>query len=68
MPASVVEHFLHDVERHGTYTGFVTLGITWAPLENKHLRDYVGIDTCDVGTSVLVGLFCSLIGLFIGLF
>jgi hypothetical protein len=45
----VVQHFLNDVQRHGTYTGFVTLGITWAPLENKHLRDFVGIDTCDIG-------------------
>ena len=49
IPSSVVRHFLDDIARHGTYRGFVTLGITWAPLENKHLRDYVGIDSCDVG-------------------
>ena len=27
----------------------MTLGITWAPLENSHLREYVGIDSCEVG-------------------
>ncbi len=46
IPSSVVHHFLSDIARNGNYTGFVTLGITWAPLENRHLRDYVGIDTC----------------------
>jgi len=46
IPSSVVHHFLSDIARNGNYTGFVTLGITWAPLENRHLRDYVGINTC----------------------
>ena len=49
IPSSVVRHFLTDVARHGVYTGFVTLGITWAPLENTHLRTFVGIDSCDIG-------------------
>ena len=48
IPSSVVHHFLSDIARNGNYTGFVTLGITWAPLENKHLRDYVGIDSCEL--------------------
>ncbi|EKX40735.1 hypothetical protein GUITHDRAFT_164606 [Guillardia theta CCMP2712] len=48
IPCSVVNHFLTDIERNQRYTGFVTLGITWAPLENKHLRDFVGIDNCEL--------------------
>jgi len=48
IPSSVVDHFLRDIERHGNYTGFVTLGITWAPLENRHLRHFVGIEALPV--------------------
>lgn len=48
IPSSVVHHFLSDIARNGAYSGFVTLGVTWAPLENKHLRAYVGIDSCEM--------------------
>ncbi len=60
IPSSVVQHFLKDVLRHGLYTGFVTLGITWAPLENTHLRAYVGIDVCEVSLSLSRSLARSL--------
>ncbi len=60
IPSSVVQHFLKDVLRHGHYTGFVTLGITWAPLENTHLRAYVGIDVCEVCVCVRVSVCISL--------
>jgi S1-C subfamily serine protease len=48
IPSSVVHHFLSDIERNGVYSGFVTLGVTWSPLENCHLRAYVGIDSCEL--------------------
>jgi len=48
IPSSVVHHFLTDIERNGKYKGFVTLGITWAPLENLGLRAYVEVDTCEL--------------------
>lgn len=49
IPSSVVHHFLTDIDKNGAYSGFVTLGITWAPLENRHLRDFCGIDDLDLG-------------------
>ncbi|KAF8822248.1 serine protease [Cardiosporidium cionae] len=44
VPSPIIHRFLNDLEKNKHYTGFVTLGVTYQPLENKNLRDYVGID------------------------
>jgi len=44
VPTPVVRHFLSDLERNGKYTGFVTMGITFSPLENGALRASLGVD------------------------
>jgi len=40
IPTPVVNHFLKDVDSHGRFTGFGSLGITALPLENHQLRRY----------------------------
>eukprot|EP00921_Rhytidocystis_pertsovi_P008391 GHVQ01013754.1.p1 GENE.GHVQ01013754.1~~GHVQ01013754.1.p1 ORF type:complete len:985 (-),score=224.90 GHVQ01013754.1:166-2859(-) len=48
VPTPVIEHFLEDLKRHNnSYTGFVTLGITYQPMENCSLRKFLGIDDVD---------------------
>lgn len=43
IPVPVVEHFLEDVRRHGRYTGFCVLSISWQAVENDSLRAYGGM-------------------------
>jgi S1-C subfamily serine protease len=38
IPTPVVDHFLKDVDSHGQYTGFGSLGITALPLENQQVH------------------------------
>jgi len=41
IPVPIIQHFLQDIERHGEYTGFCSLGFSWQPVENSHLRKYL---------------------------
>eukprot|EP00922_Rhytidocystis_sp_ex-Travisia-forbesii_P065139 GHVS01096820.1.p1 GENE.GHVS01096820.1~~GHVS01096820.1.p1 ORF type:complete len:865 (-),score=130.72 GHVS01096820.1:71-2665(-) len=50
VPTPVIEHFLNDLKKNNKYTGFVTLGITYQPMENCSLRKFLGIDDVDTKT------------------
>lgn len=39
IPTPVINHFIHDYNRNGKYTGFPCLGIHWQRMENPHLRE-----------------------------
>ena len=41
IPTCVVEHFLEDYRRNGTYTGFPLLGITFQHLESDALKRHM---------------------------
>jgi len=43
VPVTVVQHFLEDIQRHGNYTGFCSLGITLNLLENTSFRKSLGM-------------------------
>jgi len=43
IPTVVIMHFLNDLQRHGKYTGFPTLGIESQTMENAHLREASGM-------------------------
>lgn len=34
----ILRHFLEDIERHGGYTGFCSLGVKFQPMESPALR------------------------------
>lgn len=36
----ILRHFLQDIERHGGYTGFCSLGVKFQPMESPSLRSY----------------------------
>ncbi|KAI9121159.1 hypothetical protein K1719_008192 [Acacia pycnantha] len=38
IPTPVIQHFIHDYERNGAYTGFPILGVEWQKMENPDLR------------------------------
>lgn len=38
IPIPVIWHFLTDIERHGKYMGFCSLGVHWQPIENTGMR------------------------------
>ena len=38
----VILHFLNDVLKHGSYTGFPTIGLETQTMENEHLREAFG--------------------------
>lgn len=38
-----MRHFLNDLLKHGSYTGFPTLGIETQTMENAHLREAFGM-------------------------
>eukprot|EP00922_Rhytidocystis_sp_ex-Travisia-forbesii_P065142 GHVS01096823.1.p1 GENE.GHVS01096823.1~~GHVS01096823.1.p1 ORF type:complete len:492 (-),score=63.39 GHVS01096823.1:71-1546(-) len=50
VPTPVIEHFLNDMQKNNKYTGFVTLGLTYQPMENCSLRKFLGIDDVDTKT------------------
>jgi S1-C subfamily serine protease len=43
IPVPVIEHVLHEFEKHGTYNGFPSLGMTIQTLENDSLRAFHNI-------------------------
>ena len=38
IPAPVINHFLDDYQRNGTFTGFPALGVQWQRMESAALR------------------------------
>ena len=40
MPVNVINHFLDDVRRHGSYSGVCGLGVRLQPMENDRLRQH----------------------------
>eukprot|EP00276_Gloeochaete_wittrockiana_P001837 CAMPEP_0184671688 /NCGR_PEP_ID=MMETSP0308-20130426/85649_1 /TAXON_ID=38269 /ORGANISM="Gloeochaete witrockiana, Strain SAG 46.84" /LENGTH=606 /DNA_ID=CAMNT_0027118861 /DNA_START=212 /DNA_END=2032 /DNA_ORIENTATION=- len=38
IPIPVVDHFLTDIQRHGQYTGFCSIGFFWQAMENVQFR------------------------------
>lgn len=38
IPTPVINHFLDDYERNGTFTGFPALGVQWQRMESAALR------------------------------
>ena len=53
IPMPIVNRFLCDVERHGRYTGFAGLGVSWQKLESHSLRRALGLPEA-VSRGVLV--------------
>ncbi|ORM39766.1 putative protease [Babesia sp. Xinjiang] len=47
IPTFIIRQFLLHVTRHGRYTGFVTIGVTYQPIENPALRSYLGLDSIE---------------------
>jgi hypothetical protein len=43
VPVTVVQHVLHDIQRNGAYTGFCSMGVGLAWLENKAFRRSLGM-------------------------
>jgi S1-C subfamily serine protease len=52
IPTVVIMHFLNDLQKHGRYTGFPTLGIETQTMENAHLRQAFGMDPKQKGLLV----------------
>jgi len=40
IPVPIIKHFLKDIELHGKYTGFGSIGIQCQPMENPQLRHF----------------------------
>ena len=40
VPVNVINHFLDDVSRHGSYSGVCGLGVRLQPMENDRLRKH----------------------------
>jgi len=43
VPVTVINHILQDIERNGRYTGFCSMGVNMAFLENKAFRKSLGM-------------------------
>lgn len=41
VPVTVVQHFLEDIRRHGSFSGVTCLGLRYAKLENESMRSYL---------------------------
>jgi S1-C subfamily serine protease len=41
VPITVVQHFLEDIKRHGTYSGVTCLGLRYSRLENESMRAFL---------------------------
>jgi S1-C subfamily serine protease len=53
VPVNVIDHFLDDVDRHGSYSGVCGLGVRLQPMENDQLRKHFGMDVDETGILVL---------------
>lgn len=52
IPQPVIKHFLEDFELNRIYTGFPVLGVTYQTMENKSLRDALGLAPSQKGVLV----------------
>eukprot|EP00913_Durusdinium_trenchii_P021694 g20384.t1 len=52
IPTVVIMHFLNDLLKHGSYTGFPTIGIETQTMENPHLREAFGMSPTQKGLLV----------------
>jgi S1-C subfamily serine protease len=43
VPVTVINHFLDDVQRHGSYSGVCVLGAKLQGMDNAELRAYFGM-------------------------
>jgi len=48
----VIMHFLNDLLKHGSYTGFPTIGVETQTMENPHLREAFGMSPKQKGLLV----------------
>lgn len=53
VPVNVIDHFLDDVDRHGSYSGVCGLGVRLQPMENDQLRKHFGMGVDETGILVL---------------
>jgi len=54
IPIPVVQHFLTDLQLHGSYTGFPSFhGLTFQKLENESLKQYFGLRPDETGVVVM---------------
>jgi S1-C subfamily serine protease len=53
VPVNVIDHFLDDVDRHGSYSGVCGLGVRLQPMENDQLRKHFGMEVDETGILVL---------------
>ena len=53
IPTAVVNHFIQDYEKNGSYTGFPVLGVECQKMENPGLRKSMGMEDNQKG--VLIG-------------
>lgn len=53
VPVNVIDHFLDDVKRHGSYSGVCGLGVRLQPMENDQLRRHFNMGVEDTGVLVL---------------
>jgi len=49
IPPPIVEHFLHDFDRTGGFSGFPALGVEWQRLESQALRKSIGLSAAEKG-------------------
>lgn len=52
IPTPVIQHFINDYERNGTYTGFPALGLEWQKMESPVLRQALGMQPAQRGVLV----------------
>eukprot|EP00741_Cyanophora_paradoxa_P012398 tig00020610_g11979.t1 len=52
IPTPVVRHFLEDIKRNGTYSGFPSLGCYWQAIESDFLRKSVQLPPGKTGVFV----------------
>lgn len=52
IPTPVIQHFIHDYEKNGAYTGFPILGVEWQKMENPDLRTSMGMKTDQKGVRI----------------
>mmetsp|Transcript_34326 Transcript_34326/g.86516 ORF Transcript_34326/g.86516 Transcript_34326/m.86516 type:complete len:426 (+) Transcript_34326:161-1438(+) len=52
IPYKIVSHFLAEYESHGEFRGCCSLGFRWQDMENKHLKEFYGMDPNASGSLV----------------
>lgn len=52
IPTEVVQHFLQDVDRHGRFSGFASLGVEAQSLENDDLRELYRMTEAQTGVLI----------------